>query len=106
MQGPSRSARRILATVALATLLLAGLAWWVLVLPYRTTAAGLALDCDAKVEWTPDQVGRREAARFERTCEDARRTRRTTALLVGAGVATAAAAVSTVPSRRLTRARL
>lgn len=102
----NRSVRRIVAIVAAATLVLVGLALWVLVAPYRTEAAGLSLDCDVEISWTDDAAGREAAETFDRTCADARSDRRRTALLIGAAVGTVAAAASTIPSRRLTGERL
>lgn len=101
-RGPNRSVRRIVGIVVAATLVLVGLALWVLVTPYRTEAAGLSLDCDVDISWTEDAAGREAEETFDRTCADDRRDRRRTALLIGAAVGTVAAAASTIPSRRLT----
>lgn len=92
--------------VVVASLVLLGLGLWVLVVPYRTEAAGLSLDCDVDITWTNDAAGRNAEETFDRTCDEAHSDRRRTALLIGAGVATAAAAASTIPSRRLTGERL
>jgi hypothetical protein len=88
-----RGARRILIVVALAVVVLLGLAWWVLRVPYEVDLGGRPTDCDVIV---------RDAPSFYEACDEARDERRTTALLIGAAVATAAAAASTIPSRRLT----
>lgn len=101
---PSRSAARIVVAVAVAVMVLAGLAWWVLVMPYNGTG-------DRRCGGHTPSTGTVEAGRvaevsFERSCRDARSERRQIALLVGAGVAITACAVSTVPSRRLTGERL
>ncbi len=92
---PSRSAKRIVAAVAVAVVVLAGLAWWVLVVPYTVTDGSKTIDCE--------QVS---TARFSHDCRQSKQGRRTTALLLGAGVAIAACAVSTVPSKRLTGEKL
>ncbi len=102
----SRAASQIVVTVLVALVVLVALAWWVLGAPYRTTVAGTSHDCDAQIEWTSDVAGRRSEATWQERCDDARSDRRRTALLLGAGVGTVAAAISTLPSRRLTRARL
>ncbi|MCU1496356.1 MAG: hypothetical protein JWM47_309 [Acidimicrobiales bacterium] len=99
-----RSATRIVTAVAVAAAVLGGLAWWVQVSPYAGTDD---LRCDARISWGGDPATRRQAEeRFDRSCAEARRDRRDTALLVGAGVAIAVCAVSTVPSRRLTGDKL
>ncbi len=82
--------------VALAVVVLLGLAWWVLQVPYEADVDARSVDCEVTVildnpAW--------DAAAFDEACDDARDDRRTTALLIGAAVATAAAAAST-PSRR------
>lgn len=101
-RGPSRSARRIVAAVAVALVALVGLGWWVLAAPYRVDASGRSVDCDARIGWALDPEARRARDDFERSCDRVRTDRRDRALLIGGGVAVAAAAVSTVPSRRLT----
>ena len=94
-----RGVRRILIVVAVAVVVLVGLVWWVAGVPYEAQTGGRSLDCEVTVvfdnpSWDPEA--------FDRACDEARRDRRTTALLIGAAVATAAAAASTIPSRRLT----
>ena len=103
---PSRSARRIVAAVAVAVVVLAGLAGWVLVTPYSVEVGGASISCDAGTGRDSVMADRQDEPHFGRACDDARDRRRTTALLIGAGVATAAAAVSTLPSRRLTGDKL
>ncbi len=109
---PSRSARRIVAAVAVAVVVLAGLAAWVLLVPYEVDGRipGERIECgrepSGQVDYVDETAFRRTEQRIERACDDARDDRRTTALLVGAAVATAAAAISTVPSRRLTGEKL
>ncbi|MBX3285689.1 MAG: hypothetical protein KF703_10125 [Actinobacteria bacterium] len=95
----SVGARRILIVVSVAVLVLLGLAWWVVQVPYSAEVGPRSLECRPHMifddpNWDPEA--------FDRACDDARSDRRTTALLIGAGVATAAAAASTIPSRRLT----
>lgn len=92
---PSRSAKRIVAAVAVAVMVLAGLAWWVLAASYSVADGPESIDCE--------QVA---TAALQRDCGQAKDDRRTTALLLGAGVAIAACAVSTVPSKRLTGEKL
>lgn len=82
--------------VALAVVVLLGLAWWVLQVPYEVSFAGEPVDCE--VTGGAQLVN----STVVEACDDARSDRRTTALLIGAAVATAAAAASTIPSRRLT----
>jgi hypothetical protein len=94
-----RGARRILIVVALAVVVLLGLAWWVLRVPYEADVGTRSVDCDVTVILDDPSW---DAAAFDQACDDARDERRTTALLIGAAVATAAAAASTIPSRRLT----
>lgn len=85
--------------VGLAVVVPVGLAWWVLRVPYEADVGGRSVDCGVTAivddpAWDP--------VAFDRACDDAREDRRTIALVVGAAVATAAAAASTIPSRRLT----
>lgn len=82
--------------VALAVVVLLGLAWWVLQVPYEVSFAGETVDCEVT------EGSRLVSVEVGAACGDARSDRRTTALLIGAAVATAAAAASTIPSRRLT----
>lgn len=99
----SPSASRILVAVVVSALVIIGLTAWVVFVPYRgSVSVGPSLDCDARVSWTDDAAGRSGRASFEQSCDDARSSRRTMALLIGAGVATAACAASTWPSKRLT----
>ncbi len=118
---PSRSAKRIVVAVAAAAVVLAGLAWWVLAVPYHGTSVAnhkVQVDCDApghglvglaadgQISLVSAEARTEARAQFDRECDQARDDRRTTALLLGAGVAIAACAVSTVPSRRLTGEKL
>lgn len=108
---PSRSARRIVAAVVVAALLLAGLAAWVLVVPYEVERAGTAVACDDLGEPPapsgPDDLAlAQDRVEARRRCDDLRESRRNVALFAGAAVAIAACAVSTVPSRRLTGEKL
>ncbi len=94
----SRPVRRILVAVGLAVAVLVGLAWWGLAAPVHATVGGRSVSCDAVDDGTAGAA----SAEVRDACDEAESDRRTTALLVGAGVATVAAAVSTWPSRRLT----
>ena len=98
----SRSARRIVVAVVISALTIVGLTAWVLLVPYEATVVGSALRCDAMVDWVDSPAGRAQEKMFEKQCDKERSSRRTTALLIGAGVATAACAASTWPSKRLT----
>lgn len=98
----SRSARRIVVAVMVSALTIAALTAWVLLVPYKATVAGRVFDCDALVTWGNEPAGLAQREDFDQQCDKARSSRRTTALLVGAGVATAACAASTWPSKRLT----
>ncbi|MEO6629719.1 MAG: hypothetical protein ABIP03_14260 [Aquihabitans sp.] len=98
----SRSARRIVVAVVISVLTIAGLTAWVLLVPYQDTVVGPPLRCDATVDWVDSPAGLAQEKVFEKQCDKKRSSRRTTALLIGAGVATAACAVSTWPSKRLT----
>lgn len=85
-----RPVRQILYVVAAAVVVIVGLAVWTLTASYSVNVEGQTVSCDP----APVDV--------EQLCKDARDDRRRSALLIGAGVATVAAAVSTWPSRRLT----
>ncbi|QXC62557.1 hypothetical protein KSP35_07105 [Aquihabitans sp. G128] len=106
---PSRSAKRIVAAVAVAVVALVALAVWVLAVPYRVEVAPAGrIECGK--ETVDDAMAvlasGREVGLVDRRCNAARDDRRNVALLLGAGVAIAACAVSTVPSRRLTGEKL
>lgn len=101
----NRGARRITLAVAVCLIALLGLAWWVFLIPYESSdlaGAHSSMDCETKVDWDVDPEGERQMAEFERSCDEARSSRRTTALVIGGVVATVAFAASTWPSRRLT----
>ncbi len=83
--------------VALAVVVLLGLAWWVLQVPYEVAFGGETVDCE--VTEVTDGSSQLVNVDLGEACDDARSDRRTTALLIGAAVATAAAAASTIPSR-------
>lgn len=105
---PSRSAKRIVAVVVAAAVVLAGLAVWVLAVPYpnEVQVGDVSLSCDGIVEYTNDAAGRAAQREFEESCRQPEEDRRNLALLIGAGVAIAACAVSTIPSRRLSGEKL
>ena len=89
-----RSVRQILYVVGAAVLVILGLAVWTLTASYSVNLEGRTVSCD------PAPHG------AEQACRDARNDRRRSAALIGAGVATVAAAASTWPSRRLTDEKL
>lgn len=108
-QRPSRSAKRIVATVAVAVVALVGLAVWVLAVPYRIDVGPAGrIECGKETvdDATAVVTSGREVGLIDRRCDQAKDDRRNLALLLGAGVAIAACAVSTVPSRRLTGDKL
>lgn len=89
-----RPVRQIIAVVAVAVVVMVGLAVWTFAAGYDAEVDGRTVTCDP----APPEASR--------ACHDARDERRRSALLIGAGVATLAAAVSTWPSRRLTAEEL
>lgn len=89
-----RPVRQILYVVAATVVVIIGLAVWTITGSYSAEVDGRTVSCD------PAPEGAEEA------CRDARDERRRKSLLIGAGVATLAAAVSTWPSRRLTSEEL
>ncbi|MEO6989340.1 MAG: hypothetical protein ABI239_11920 [Aquihabitans sp.] len=89
-----RPVRQILYVVAAAVVIIIGLAVWTLTASYSADVAGHTVSCD------PAPAG------AEQACKDVRDERRRSSMLIGAGVATVAAAVSTWPSRRLTDEKL
>lgn len=97
-----RSVRWIVTTVLVSVILIAGLGLWVATSSTEVKINGRPIDCDALVTWGTGPAADAKATTFERSCDHQRDKRRTTALLFGVGIATVAAAVSTVPSRRLT----
>jgi hypothetical protein len=99
--GPSRSAGRIVVAVAVAVVAQLALAGWVVLASYEVRIGDASVDCDAPRAGAAP-AGPVARARVDRACEEQRDERRNTALLLGAAVAVAACAVSTVPSRRLT----
>ncbi len=89
-----RPVRQILFVVGATVVIIVGLAVWTLTASYSVNVEGRTVSCDP----APDGA--------EQACRDARNDRRRSAALIGAGVATMAAAVSTWPSRRLTDEKL
>ncbi len=95
--------RRVVVAVALCLVALVGLAGWALLVPVtvdhpQLRNGGLSLDCD--------DLGSGEIfdvrLEVEQRCDEAKATRRNTALIAGGVAVTVAFAASTWPSRRLT----
>lgn len=108
-QRSRRSVGFIVSVVVASVLVLIGLTIWVTAMPYddRAPLGGAIAECDAIVESDSDAESVREWRRACETVEDeARSTRRTQAIVIGATVVVIAMAVSTWPSRRLTGERL
>lgn len=108
---PSTVVRRLLigAVVALvAGLFLVG---WVLWVPYSASVRAVEggpptaeTDCEARLDGDPaDPAFLDLVDRFEEACNDEREARRTTAIVLAVALATAVAAATTMPSRRLVR---
>lgn len=97
-----RSVRWIITTVLVSVILIAGLGIWVAAGSYVVKVEGQTIDCDALITWGRGPAAEAKNTAFEKACDHQRDKRRTTALLLGVAIATVAAAVSTVPSRRLT----
>lgn len=104
----SRGARRILGAVAVCSVVLAGLAVWVLAVghPGEATYESLACDIEMVAHDDPDgSAAADRAARCQAADEEISESedgRLRTALIAGAVVVTVAFAASTWPSRRLT----
>jgi hypothetical protein len=99
-----RSVRRIVAAVVLSVVVMVGLAAWVLLVPYESSAIGEGgrEDCDAVLDWIDSPEAARQRAEFEKSCDEAEEERRNVALIAGGVAVTVAFAASTWPSRRLT----
>ncbi len=96
----TRLARRIVGVTFGGILVIGALAWWVIFVPY-TSGGPTPITCGAILDAIPGPEGEEIRRNYDEGCDEAKSTRRNTALVIAALVVVAAATVSTWPSGRL-----
>lgn len=97
----TRLARRIVGVTFGGILVIGALAWWVIFVPY-TSGGPTPITCGAILDSIPGPEGEQIRHNYDEGCDEAKSTRRNTALIIAGLVVVAAATVSTWPSGRLT----
>ncbi|MCB0987556.1 MAG: hypothetical protein H6519_08890 [Microthrixaceae bacterium] len=97
----TRQARRIVAVVFAGMLMIGGVAWWLMIIPYDS-GGPTPITCGAVLDEIPGEIGREMLEGYRKGCADEWASRRNTALLIGGLVVVMVTVVSTWPSGRLT----